>query len=449
MRVFFNSILSVFTLTLLVGHFSARTSTTIGSPQQADGNPPVIGAAAGPSDSAQSRPCISLSQIVEQAAPGSTLVLQGGSYPERLTIQKRLTITAQRGPALIGGYFVGMQENICVPVTQREGTPFNPNSPANCASAGNPPGVRAKLYYPAAAPGDAPVGCGGPFPLIVYAHAVRNGDLCDWSNPGPKQRDYLQAEGLLTRLAAAGIIVISVDLSWANENITEASVMVDAVAYALNENARSGSRLHGAVASFQMGLMGHSTGGAAAIHAAACLNGLCPPQLRLAGVRVGAVGLLAPGFEGGPHDSDDVRGMNAPVLVIHGTNESDQQVGNGPLTIYEMANSPKSLVVVAGANHYGYTDGICIAPPYDNPSQVGGVTGPEAHRRQQQAAGDYLEAFFSAYLLGDASKLDYLRQQGGQQCGNPGRPPMCGSPVRRFPDLDALNVGVSICSCFP
>jgi hypothetical protein len=391
---------------------------------------------------------------VEQAVPGSIIVLQGGSYPERLTIgqlsnQKNLTITAQRGPALIGGYFVGMQENICVPVTQREGTPFNPNSPANCAGAGTPPGVHAKLYYPGTAPSDAPVSCGGPFPLIVYAHAVRFQALCDWSHPGPANEDYRHVEGLLTRLAAAGIIVISVDVSWAGDNITEASVMVDALAYALNEDARPGSRLQGAVASFQVGLMGHSTGGAAAIHAAACLNSRCPPQLRLAGVRVGAVGLLAPGFEGGPHDAADVRGMNAPVLVIHGTKESDQQVGNGPLTIYEMANSPKYLVVVAGANHYGYTDGICIAPPYDNPSQVGGVTGPEAHRRQQQAAGDYLEAFFSAYLLGDASKLDYLRQQGGQQCNNPGNPPSCGTPVRRFVDLDALNVVVSVCSCFP
>ncbi|MBI3952173.1 MAG: hypothetical protein HY314_17125 [Acidobacteria bacterium] len=77
------------------------------------------------------------------------------------------------------------------------------------------------------------------------------------------------------------------------------------------------------------------------------------------------------------------------------------------------------------------------------------MTGPEAHARQQRAAGDYIEAFFSRYLLGDSTKLDYLVQQSGQQCGYPGSPPTCGSPVRRFSDLDALNVGVSVCSCFP
>ena len=74
----------------------------------------------------------------------------------------------------------------------------------------------------------------------------------------------------------------------------------------------------------------------------------------------------------------------------------------------------------------------------------------EAQRRQQQAAGDYLEAFFSVYMLEGASKLSYLLQQGEEQCGYPpGNPPTCGSPVRRFTDLDSLNVGVSVCSCFP
>jgi len=144
-----------------------------------------------------------------------------------------------------------------------------------------------------------------------------------------------------------------------------------------------------------------------------------------------------------------VFGMASPALVIYGTNDT-QQVHDDPLKIYGMASPPKYLVIVTGANHYGYTDGICCAEG-DGYSQVGGpnVIPQEAHRRQQQAAGDYLEAFFSVYLLGDVSKLYYRFQQGEEQCGNPGNPPACGSPVRRFTDLDALNVGVSVCSCFP
>lgn len=114
-----------------------------------------------------------------------------------------------------------------------------------------------------------------------------------------------------------------------------------------------------------------------------------------------------------------------------------------------MANPPKHLVVVTGANHYGYTDGICIALPCDNPSQVGGATGQEAHARQQRTARNYVRAFFSSYLRGDATELDYLLQQSGQQCNNPGNPPACGSPRRRLDELDRLNVAVSVCSCLP
>ncbi|MBI3951709.1 MAG: hypothetical protein HY314_14770, partial [Acidobacteria bacterium] len=358
MRFFPRSILSALALVLLA-------SLIPGAQSQAQ-TVYVNRCTAGSGDGSPSNPYNTLTRAVDLAPPGSTLVVQGGSYPERLTIgqlsnQKNLTITAQRGPALIGGYFVGIQENICVPVTRREGTPFDPNSPANCA--GNPPGARAKLYYPAAAPGDAPVACGGPFPLIVYAHARRFIDypLCDWSQPGPPvDQDYRQLDGILTRLAAAGIIVVSVDVSWSGDALTERSFMVDALAYARDENARPGSRLQGAVNLVRVGLMGHSTGGEAAIRAAACLNGRCPPELRLADVRVSAVALLAPGFEADdPHESLDVMGMNAPVLIIYGTKDT-QQVHDDPLKVYGMAGRPKHLVIVTGANHYGYTDGICI-----------------------------------------------------------------------------------------
>ncbi len=436
----------------LMGQSHVPTSMMIGSGLQRDGNRQASAPPVQPNDSSQSLPCNSVRRAVEQASPGTTIVLQGGSYPERLTIghlsnQKNLTITAQRGPALIGGFFVGAQE-ICIPVTQQEGTTI---TLSNCSQ---PPGVHAKLYYPAVAPGDSPVSCGGPFPLVVYAHGRRSGNLCDWSQPGPISEDYRQADALLTRVAALGIIALSVDVS-VGEISADASVLINALAYVLNENDRIGSRLHQAVTLGRIGLIGHSTGGAASIRVASCLNGRCRTGLTLprygnTPLRIAAVALLAPGLpdalEGKPED------MNAPVLVIYGTNDT-QQVRDDPLTVYGEAKSPKHLVLVTGANHFGFTDGLCIAPPDDAMSQVGGaVGGPAAQALQQRAAADYLEAFFSyylPYLLPDPSKLDYLRQQGGQQCGKPGKPPACGSPVRRFADLDSLNVAVSVCSCSP
>jgi hypothetical protein len=447
-RILSNSIPSALTLILSVGNFGAHSST-IGSPLQADRSTRVTGSAAEPTNTSQPLPCISVSQIVEQAAPGSTIVLQGGSYPERLTIQKNLTITAQRGPALIGGYFVGTQE-MCIPLLDQSCIPAQLLDPSAINCAGDPPGVRARLYYPAAAPGDGPVACGGPFPLVVYAHGNRfDSQLCDWSRPGPPRNDYLQAGGILTRLAATGFIVISVDMSWFPQNDqAKAAIILNAIAFARDESTRAGSRFQAAVDVNRVGLAGHSRGGAAVVLAAQLLQtspSLCSRDLQLDGVRLAALALLAPGTG----SFGDPNSVTAPVLVIHGTKESTQQVGDLPLKLYGSANPPKHLVVITGANHYGYTDGICIAYPGDNPSEVGGVTGPEAQRRQQRAAGDYLEAFFSAYLMGDRSRLIYLFQQGEEQCGYPANPPTCGFPARRFSDLDNLNVAVSVCSCFP
>jgi hypothetical protein len=55
-----------------------------------------------PGDGSQSNPFNMLTLAVERAAAGSTLVVQRGSYPERPTIRKNLTITASGGPVLVG-----------------------------------------------------------------------------------------------------------------------------------------------------------------------------------------------------------------------------------------------------------------------------------------------------------------------------------------------------------
>src|SRR5262245_14131567 len=290
MRLFTKLILSALVQVLFDGAAHSQAQTVY-----------VDSCAAAPGDGSHSNPYNRLARAVALAAQGSVLVLQGGSYPESLSIdrQKKLTITTPNGPAMIGRYFVGTQE-ICVPVTQWEGD-FNPSSLlANCA--GNPPGVRAKLYYPAVEPGDGPMACGGPFPLIVYAHGKRIYALCD-DGQLPPELDYRQAEGLLTRLAADGVIVLSVDVSSKEggfNDLGKASILVSALAYARDENTRSGARLERGVDLHRVGLMGHSTGGAGAIRAAACLSGACLTSLRLPQVRVGAVGLLAPGYFNSP-----------------------------------------------------------------------------------------------------------------------------------------------------
>ena len=148
-------------------------------------------------------------------------------------------------------------------------------------------------------------------------------------------------------------------------------------------------------------------------------------------------------------------------MAIHGTKDPPCQVGNSPVEVYREANPAKHLVVVAGANHFGYTDDICLEPAeelcpdhprdpgWDSSSEVGGVEGQEAHARQQLAAGNYLQAFFSKYLQGHDDALDYIA---GERCElPPGDPPNWeaadSQPVRLFEDLEDLNVQVWVFSC--
>jgi pimeloyl-ACP methyl ester carboxylesterase len=398
----------------------------------------VNGCASGTGNGSAASPFNTLTIAVERANPGSTLVIEPGGYPPPLTIRKGLTLEAPAGPVLIGGRFVDTQE-LCIPITETCGNwgSLNPSA-VFCSS--TPSGARAKIYFPAAGPGNPLLACRGPFPLIIYAHGHRNCDLC---YTGPIEDDYQQADGILAPLAAAGFIVISLDVSWfevggAN---SEGAMLLNALAFARDENARAGSLLEGQLDLGRVGLAGHSTGGTAAIDAVALLQQGSCPSLNLANVHPAALGLLAPFLDYEPSSFP-------PTLVLYGTADSSQ-VGDDPLRVYAKANGAKHLVSITGANHYGYTDALCCGPGFDGVCQVGGAIGQEARRRQQLTARDYLVAFFLRYLRGDTDQSDYLAQSAGQQCQFPGNPPVCGSPRRQFDDLTSLNVEVGICSCAP
>ncbi len=421
------------------------------------------GCTTGNEDGTATYPYHTLTSAHAAAAPNDSIIMKRGFYPETLTLDKKLTITAYGGSALVGvnRYNVGWRD---VDID---------------LSTGN--STKARVYYPSCANGEdtqiaSPLRQGEKFPAIVFAHGNRfeSWPICEgWSVPEPRELDYLRAEGLLTRLASSGIITVSFDwISWTAGAGNIAPYVIDVIDYLNYEFVDS-------VDPQNMGLMGHSTGGEAVILAAHTLKTMSSPPAIINGL-----GLIAPGY---PWPSSSLSSAEN-VLVIHGTREHPCQVGFQPLEIYCELPPPKHLVYVTGANHFGYVDGICLDPdtgrvdlpcwdpyeivvedylPYglgfDNSSLVGGETGQLAHDLQQLAAGNYLEAFFRHYLLGNTEALDYLIQSGeSQQCGfqdtgecendfvtngPPVIPPSGSEPVRYFDDLEFLNVEVNVSSC--
>ncbi len=406
-------------------------------------------------DGSLHNPYKTLADAVSVAESARYIDMKSGTYRETITINTRLIITARNGSVLVGTdkYGVGWQE-----------TSIDIDSGVSS--------VNAMVYYPSCASREnAPIASKseGLFSAIVYVHGNRR----PWhfpcnGSPEYDHKDYLRAEGILKHLASSGIIVISFDWSSAETSRTP-EIIVKAITYLCD-------KFDSSVDLQNVGLIGHSTGGGAVMKAAELLREDSNSQVQIKGI-----GLLAPGLWFG-----GLSILSEPVLIIHGTREHPCQVGLAPLLIYCESAKPKHLVVVEGANHFGYTDDICLDPdsarsnsecnmtryilgldsavflPYspgnDNSSRVGGLTGPEAQALQQRTATNYLQAFFSHYLHGNANARDYLIPRNEELCGYTDDTRKCMEdimntspsdcePVRYFDDLQSLNVEVKVCSC--
>lgn len=96
------------------------------------------------------------------------------------------------------------------------------------------------------------------------------------------------------------------------------------------------------------------------------------------------------------------RSVRNPILVLHGTEElSASGVDEVSLSVYAAAGPPKHLVVIEGANHFGYTDELCVA---DDP----GTISPGDQRRIAIA---YITAFLRHYASGVTGLSAYLTGQ--------------------------------------
>jgi hypothetical protein len=252
------------------------------------------------------------------------------------------------------------------------------------------------IFYPATAEGDSqPFAAGGPFPVIVYGHGRRwpscfssfGWDACPGA-PTDTNQDYRQLSGILSHLARWGFVCIAADLSWLAPEFGIDDwvwVFADAGGYLAAENARAGSPFQGQLNTATVQVMGHSTSGIAAIEVAA------GGQLA-----VGTLGLLAPAGGSGTVGSVAPK----PVMVLRGTNDTGPFGDGGESDdVYAAAGPPKHMITIDGANHFGFSDALCIlADPAATISQAD----------QQRIAKAYLTAFLRRYVQGVLAVQDYL-----------------------------------------
>jgi pimeloyl-ACP methyl ester carboxylesterase len=245
--------------------------------------------------------------------------------------------------------------------------------------------IRAIVYYPATIDGeDAPIADPGPlgFPIAGYAHGNRNiGFPACPGTPTDFSVDYRQLSVILNHLATWGYVIISTDQSQTIDLGEKADMLEASVRYLVAENSRNASPFKDLLRTAGIVLMGHSAGGGAAM----ALASLTPLSLA-------AVATLSPSA-----DTSVAAGVNVPLLVEDASEESSEG-GNGS-QLYFLANPPKHLVFIKGANHFGYTDELCL---------VGVPQATIVRADQQRIAYAYLTAFLERYARGVLSYDDYL-----------------------------------------
>jgi hypothetical protein len=266
---------------------------------------------------------------------------------------------------------------------------------------------KALIYYPSV-PGQsegmgAPV-ADGPFPLVIVGHAKRwpppIAPTCTPDVPADISQDFTQLSGILSHLARWGFVSICPDISWLVSDSSHENrelAMDDAIEYMLSENARSGSTFFGKIVTNSLGALGHSSGGNATVYVGT--SGDYP---------VTVMALLAPAVAamGESSATDDISQLSAyspnPVMIVFGTEDNGSFGADGaPPLYFSSAGPPKYMVTIDGADHFGFTDSLCLASPGDGVPTIN-------QSQQQRIAKAYITALFARYLTGFTAMDAYL-----------------------------------------
>lgn len=240
----------------------------------------------------------------------------------------------------------------------------------------------------------------GPYPVLFYAHGYRPpSGACIVTSP--LNRDFTTVDAMLSHVASYGCVCVVPDLSWLPGGYpagsTELQYAYDLRATVLSEYYNYLIRLNTTLFAQQLDLsrvvfVGHSTGGGAATHAGRILS----PVLNQGSL---AYCLIAP-------VDDSARSDDRNLLVLRGGRDT-LQVRNAPIGVYNASGTPKTLVTIPGANHFGYTD-LCDANNVCMPYGINDPMGSISRADQQAAGAAYLAAMVRYHALGDVTMQPYL-----------------------------------------
>lgn len=226
----------------------------------------------------------------------------------------------------------------------------------------------ALLFYPAAGSGQGAIyeAAGAPYPAIAFGHG--------WITAVTRYQSTLE------HLASRGYFVIA-SKSYGGlfpDHSAFADDLRWCLTYLEDLNAAPGSWLHEQVDTAAFGVSGHSMGGGASILAAQRDN------------RIRIVANMA-AAETNPSAIAAIAGVQAPVFLIAGDQDSIAPPSGHTIPMYAAALAPRRLPLLDGGSHCGFLDD----------SFFGCDSGSLARETQLALTRGLLTAFFNLYLRDD------------------------------------------------
>ena len=185
----------------------------------------------------------------------------------------------------------------------------------------------------------------------------------------------------------------------------------DVLAYMKMENSDNSSPLFEAIDLDKLVLIGHSMGGLAGLNAIQdncnpplCFGGFTRPPALVGGVFYGTNLKGHFGMSIRP-----IKNAGIPTALIQGTLDGETKLKDTEVTYQQIQDSPKALVTIVGANHYGITNtNNPVNPPGIPPIHAEPIAPTLDQERAIESVARWSALFVRAYVMHDRGALDYL-----------------------------------------